>query len=83
MWKLFAKMISELLYHHLSEHNLLPLEQKGCSKNARGAKNHLLIDKLVLHIAKTKHKNLFMAWIDYCKAFDSVSHCWLLINYIV
>ena len=77
MRKLFSRMVSELLYQHLNEYNLLLLEQKGC-RNSRGAKDHLLIDKLVLHIAKSKHKNLFMAWIDYRKAFDSISYKWLL-----
>ena len=50
IWKLFSKMISELLYQHLSEHNFLPLKQKGCRRNNRGAKDHLLIDKFVLNL---------------------------------
>ena len=33
---------------------------------------------MVLENAKSKHKNLSTAWIDYKKAFDSVPHSWIL-----
>jgi len=78
LWKLFSFIISELIYTHLDANSLLPSEQKGCCKNSRGAKDHLLVDKLVMDIAKDKHKNLHMAWIDYSKAYDSVPHSWIL-----
>ena len=29
--------------------------------------------------AKKKHKNLFMAWVDFCKAHDLVPHDWIIL----
>ena len=66
------------VYGHLETKKLLPVEQKGCRKHSRGTKDHLLVDKLVMDTAKIKHRNLFMTWIIYKKAYDSVPHSWLL-----
>jgi len=41
--KLFSLLISEIVYKHLNDSNLLPHEQKGCRKNSRGMKDHLLV----------------------------------------
>ena len=38
----------------------------------------MLINKMILENAKSKHKHLSTAWIDYKKAFDSVPHSWIL-----
>jgi len=78
LWKLFSFLVSEIIYRHLEKANLLPSEQKGCRKKCRGTKDHLLVDKLVMNMAKHKKKNLYMAWIDYSKAYDSVPHSWIL-----
>jgi hypothetical protein len=45
----------------LEEHNILPAEQKGCHSGSK----------------QKGTKNLNMAWIDYQKAFDSVSYSWI------
>ena len=37
-----------------------------------------MIDKTVAEDAKINHKNLSMVWIDIKKAFDSVSHEWII-----
>jgi len=64
LWKLFSFLVSKLIYKHLDETNLLPPEQKGCRKKSRGTKDHLLVDKLVMDMAKHKKRNLYMAWIS-------------------
>ena len=56
----------------------MPVEQKGCTRKSRGTKDQLLIDKMVLADCKRKHKNLAMAWVDYKKAYDMVSHSWII-----
>ena len=78
MWKLLTSVISERMYEHLLENNLLPDEQKGCRKKSRGTKDQLLIDKRILKHCKRNQRNLAMAWIDYRKAYDMVPHSWLL-----
>ena len=50
MWKLITGIATDEIYNHLEENDLLPEEQKGCRRNSRGTKNHLLIDKAVMNI---------------------------------
>ena len=56
----------------------MPEEQRGCARNAYGCKDQLLINKTIIEDCKKKKKNLSMAWIDYRKAYDSISHRWIL-----
>ena len=37
-----------------------------------------LVNRMILEDCKAKRKNLSTAWIDYRKAFDSVSHSWII-----
>ena len=53
-------------------------EQRGGKKNCYGCKDQLMINNAILENCKKKKKNLPTAWIDYKKAFDSVSHSWIL-----
>ena len=62
----------------MEEHNLFPIEQKRCRKGSYGCKDQLLINKMILKNIKTKHSNLSTVWIDYKKAFDSMSHTWII-----
>ena len=66
------------MYRHLEEHQLLPIEQKGCRKNTRGTKDHLLVDKMILKNCKRRQIGLNINWIDYKKAYDSIPHSWIL-----
>ena len=77
MWKLLTGMIAEKTYDYLENMELLPDEQKGCRRKSRGTKDQLLIDKTVLKDCKKRHTNLWMAWIDYKKAYDLVPHSWI------
>lgn len=78
MWKLFTSMISEEIYKHLDDNDLLPEEQKGCRKKSRGTKDQLLIDRAVIKNCKRRQVGLAMGWIDYKKAFDMVPHSWII-----
>jgi len=62
----------------MEEQNIFPNEQKGCCRGSYGCKDQLLINKMILENAHTKHRHLSTAWIDYKKAFDSVPHSWIL-----
>ena len=55
----------------------MTLEQRGGKKDCCGCKYQLMINNTLLKNWKKKKKNL-SAWIDYKKAFDSVSHSWIL-----
>ena len=67
-------IISDVMYEFLVESDCLPLEQKGCKKKQRGAKDQLLIEKAILRDCKKEHRNLAMAWVDYRKVYDTVPH---------
>ena len=60
IWKLLTGVISDAIYDHLERSKLLPEEQKGCRKNCRGSKDHLLIDKAVLKNCKRRTVGLSM-----------------------
>ena len=78
MYKLLTSMIAEDLYRHMDDQQLFPEEQKGCKKRSRGTKDQLIIDKAVLKDCRSRKTNLAMAWIDYKKAYDMVSHTWIM-----
>ena len=61
-------------FAHLDQEKLLPEEQKECRKGSRGTNDLLYIDRAVIKEAKSRNKNLAMAWIDYKKAYDMVPH---------
>ena len=66
------------MYENLEEKQLLPEQQKGCRRKSKGTKDQLLIDKLIIRNCKRKKTGLAMAWVDYRKEFDMVSHSWIL-----
>ena len=78
MWKLLTGIISDKLYEFLDTGNILPDEQKGCRKGAKGTNDQLFIDKMILKESKARKKNLALGWIDYKKAYDMIPHPWIL-----
>jgi len=58
---------------YVVKENILPHEQKGCTRRAKGARDQLLIDPMVMSEAKKRHKNLQMLWVDY-KKHMTLSH---------
>ena len=47
-------------------------------KNSQGCKESIIVDSAVLEQAHKDNRNLYIAYIDYHKAFDSVPHSWLI-----
>ena len=78
MRKLLTGVIADQIYAHLDQEKLLPDELKGCRKGSRGTNDLLYIDRAVIKEVKSRNKNLAMAWIDYKKAYDMVSHSWII-----
>lgn len=77
-YKLLTGLISDAMYNHLFNNNLMEPQQKGCIRNSLGTKDQLLINKTILENCRSRGTNLSVAWIDYKKAFDSVPHSWIL-----
>jgi hypothetical protein len=78
IYKIYTACVAEKIYKHLETNKLLAEEQKGCVKNSQGCKEQLIIDSVVLEQAHKDNRNLYVAYIDYRKAFDSVPHSWLI-----
>ena len=74
MYKITTLIITEKVYEHVTQHDILPFEQKGCRQKARGCKEHLMLDKNIMEMAKKNSRNVSMAWIDYQKAYGIVPH---------
>jgi hypothetical protein len=69
--------LTKRIYNQLLRNNILPEEQKGCCRMSRVCKDQLLLSKMITSLAKKHQRHLCMAWIDYEKAFDSLSHAWI------
>jgi len=64
VWKFLTGILRALLYAYLTDNGLIPIQQKGCTQNSKGTKDHLLVDMMLMNDAKIRHRNLFMAWVD-------------------
>jgi hypothetical protein len=78
IYKLLTSIMSRRMQKYMDDENLMPNEQKRCCRGSKGCKDQLLISKAILQECKCRKKNLCMAWIDYQKAFDRVSHSWII-----
>jgi len=66
-------IISKRIQTYIDDENLMPKERKECSRGLKGCKDQLLMSKAILQESKSRKNTVCMAWIDYQKAFDSVS----------
>lgn len=78
LYKILTACVSEVVYEHLTKHNILAEQQKGCRKNSQGCKEQLTIDAITMNSALKWKKDIHTMFIDYQKAYDSVPHSWLL-----
>ena len=78
LYKIITSCITHRITKHIDNNNILSEEQKGCRKFHRGCKEQLIIDSTILKYVQNSRKDLFISYIDYKKAFDSVPHSWLL-----
>ena len=60
------------------KYRLMQIDQRGGKAKTMGCVDYLLIDKMVLEDARYQKKNLSCTWMDVKKAFDSVSHWWVI-----
>ena len=56
-YKLITSIISGHMQKYMDNENLLPKEQKGCSRRAKGCKDRLLISKAILRECKCRKKS--------------------------
>ena len=78
MYKWLTSILVIFHNKHLQKYQLLQLDQRGARQGVSGTVNNLLIDDAVMRDAVLHKRNLFCYWIDVRKAFDSISHSWLI-----
>ena len=78
IWKLLTAIISDKTFDHLNENKLLPDKQKGSKRKCSGTKDKLAIDRCILQNCRKRKTNLSMDWVDYKKAYDMVTHSWII-----
>ena len=71
-------MERKLIEEHLIENSIVYSEQAGAKKGLWGCRDQLLINRVVTDEAKKGRRNLSMIWLDYKKAYDSVTHAWII-----
>ena len=75
--KLFSAIINESLLNFLHQNNILAKEQVGLMRGNRTSDNLIILHGLI-HQNFKKGKKLYACFIDFEKAFDSVSRHLLL-----
>ena len=76
-YKLLTAVMTEILYDHSTEWDILPPEQRAVRRGRRGCLDALMVDSMVAQAAVKRNRDLSVAWIDYQKAYDRVPHEWL------
>ena len=76
-YNLLTGVTVDRIYDHLKQKQLISTNQKVCKRNSLGTKDHIFLNKAIMKNAKKYNKNLYMAWIDYKKVYNSISHCWI------
>ena len=70
--------MNNFLEHYCRTNSIITTEQAGEKKGIWGTTEKLLINKNILKEAQSLKRNIYTVWLDYQKAFDSVTHEWLL-----
>ena len=71
--KLLNKILNDRLDLYINENHTLPDEQVGFRKKMRTS-DHLLIVNSIMEKYKREKKSLYLAFIDFRKAFDTICH---------
>ena len=68
--------MNKFLTGHCDQNNITTSEQAAVKKGVWDCVEQFLLNKAVMLEVKKKRRNLVTVWLDYKKAFDSVSHEW-------
>ena len=77
-YKLHSSCINQCLMNNVYKNNIVTSEQAALKKRVRGNGEQLLINRTILKQVRSVQRNLVTVWLDYRKAFDSISHSCLL-----
>ena len=78
LYKWFTSVLLLIHNRHITEYEIMQLDQRGAKANCSGTSDNLQIDDMVLKDTHDNKRNLSCGWVDVKKAYDSVSHSWIL-----
>ena len=78
MYKWYTSVIKLKSDEHLKKYRLMQVDQRGACEGVSGTSDSLMIDDMVQRDAILHKRNLITTWIDVRKAFDSMSHSFLI-----
>ena len=78
MYKMYTSCLQAFLTDHCESNNIITIEQAAGKNGVWGCIEQLLINKTIQDEVVNHRRNLVMVWLDYQKAFDSISHDWLI-----
>jgi hypothetical protein len=77
IYKIMTSYIKVIIYYdHCKKLNILNEEQKSCVNESFSRKEQLIIDTILMEQARKNKRNIYTAFINYKKAYDSVPHSW-------
>ena len=76
---LYSSLLNQRIQKHLENNNLLAEEQNGCRVN-RSCEDHIFSLDSVINIKKKQNESVYVAFIDFSKAFDLVNREQLLLQ---
>ena len=77
-YKLYTRCLNNFLEHLCRTNSIITTEQAGGKNGTWVTTEQSLINKNILKEVKNLKRNIYNVWLDYQKAFDSVTHEWLL-----
>uniref|UniRef100_A0A0N4ZL55 Reverse transcriptase domain-containing protein n=1 Tax=Parastrongyloides trichosuri TaxID=131310 RepID=A0A0N4ZL55_PARTI len=71
-FKILSKMMNDMIREHLI--NILPFEQQANQKGKDGLLDGIIINRILQNSSGSDGSQLNQAWIDFKRAFDTISH---------
>ena len=78
MYKLYPSCLNIFLQEHCITNNIITPEQAGGKPEVWGCIEQLLLNKSILNEVKQMKRNIITIWLDYQKAFNSISRDWMI-----
>jgi hypothetical protein len=77
-YKLLTGMLTRWMNRYFDASGTLPAEQLALKSGVWGCTQAHILDRVLTTDAKQRKKDLSIAWVDFSKAFDSVSHRYIM-----
>ena len=77
MFKIYSGILASFVNEHCDMNDIIYPEQAANKPGSWGCIDQLLINKSITEEVKKYRRNAAYVWLDYKKAYDSVSHEWI------